>query len=381
MLDVEAIIIGGGLGLRLGEPYVERIREAMMPHLFSDDRPPAVELAALGDLGGAIGASLLVTHAPRRREPALSRRGDRPVRPRAAGRRRGGAARPRAPMLTAVVAGTLIDVDHVVAARSARPSAMLTLRTRPRSHALLATLAAGALGTAAGGPVHGWAAFAGLTSHLLRDASDDAAPTPLLWPLQAAAPDRPRAAAAGVAALALGSWALSARAAGGAGLLLTPLMAAAQQLPREQREADRHHQLDRAAAAERRLAVLALAHVHRHLEQPQLGVGDPHQRLDLGRLAHVRVAEQAERALVDGVHAARAVGDRLPEPQPHQQPQQRGAEHPLGRRLVALAVLPESGRKREPTATSHSSPRTSSSMRLSSAGGCWPSASSRPQNA
>jgi glucokinase len=60
VLDVEAIIIGGGLGLRLGEPYVERIREAMMPHLFADDHPPAVELAALGDLGGAIGASLLV---------------------------------------------------------------------------------------------------------------------------------------------------------------------------------------------------------------------------------------------------------------------------------------------------------------------------------
>jgi glucokinase len=63
VLDVEAIIIGGGLGLRLGEPYVERIREAMMPHLFSDDRPPAVELASLGDLGGAIGASLLVARA------------------------------------------------------------------------------------------------------------------------------------------------------------------------------------------------------------------------------------------------------------------------------------------------------------------------------
>jgi glucokinase len=63
VLDVDAIIIGGGLGLRLGEPYVERIRDAMMPHLFADDRPPPVELAALGDLGGAIGASLLVARA------------------------------------------------------------------------------------------------------------------------------------------------------------------------------------------------------------------------------------------------------------------------------------------------------------------------------
>jgi glucokinase len=59
VLDVEAVIIGGGLGLRLGEPYVQRIREAMEPHLFANERPPAVELAALGDLGGAIGASLL----------------------------------------------------------------------------------------------------------------------------------------------------------------------------------------------------------------------------------------------------------------------------------------------------------------------------------
>jgi glucokinase len=59
LLDVEAVIIGGGLGLRLGDPYVERIRDAMMPHLFVDYRPPEVLLASLGDLGGAIGATLV----------------------------------------------------------------------------------------------------------------------------------------------------------------------------------------------------------------------------------------------------------------------------------------------------------------------------------
>jgi glucokinase len=59
LLDVDAVIIGGGLGLRLGDPYVEKIRAAMMPHLFADHRPPAVLLASLGDLGGAIGATLL----------------------------------------------------------------------------------------------------------------------------------------------------------------------------------------------------------------------------------------------------------------------------------------------------------------------------------
>ncbi|HEX6387826.1 MAG TPA: ROK family protein [Solirubrobacteraceae bacterium] len=63
VLDVEAIVIGGGLGIRLGEPYVQRIREAMLPHLFDDAHPPVVQVAALGDLGGAIGAALLVVGA------------------------------------------------------------------------------------------------------------------------------------------------------------------------------------------------------------------------------------------------------------------------------------------------------------------------------
>ncbi len=60
LLDVEAVVIGGGLGTRLGEPYVARIRDAMLPHLFVDHDPPAVQLIALGDLGGAIGAALQV---------------------------------------------------------------------------------------------------------------------------------------------------------------------------------------------------------------------------------------------------------------------------------------------------------------------------------
>ena len=59
LLDVEAVVIGGGLGTRFGEPYVKRIEKAMMPHLFVDERPPPVQIAALGDLSGAIGAALL----------------------------------------------------------------------------------------------------------------------------------------------------------------------------------------------------------------------------------------------------------------------------------------------------------------------------------
>ena len=60
VLDVEAVILGGGLGLRLGEPYRKRIEEAMMPHLFSSENPPPFLMAELGDLGGAIGAALLI---------------------------------------------------------------------------------------------------------------------------------------------------------------------------------------------------------------------------------------------------------------------------------------------------------------------------------
>ena len=60
VLDVDAVILGGGLGLRLGEPYREKIEKAMMPHLFSSENPPPFMMAELGDLGGAIGAALLI---------------------------------------------------------------------------------------------------------------------------------------------------------------------------------------------------------------------------------------------------------------------------------------------------------------------------------
>ena len=38
----------------------------MHPHLFDDVNPPAIHVAALGDLGGAIGAALLAQPAPER---------------------------------------------------------------------------------------------------------------------------------------------------------------------------------------------------------------------------------------------------------------------------------------------------------------------------
>ncbi len=65
LLDVEAVIIGGGLGVRFGEPYVKRISKSMQPHLFHDTNPPDVLVAGLGDLGGALGAALLAKRAKR----------------------------------------------------------------------------------------------------------------------------------------------------------------------------------------------------------------------------------------------------------------------------------------------------------------------------
>ena len=61
LLDVEAIVLGGGLGVRFGQDAADRIATAMQPHLFHDGRPPAIEVATLGDLGGAIGAARLVS--------------------------------------------------------------------------------------------------------------------------------------------------------------------------------------------------------------------------------------------------------------------------------------------------------------------------------
>ena len=63
LLDVEAVILGGGLGVRLGDPYRKRIEHAMLPHIFADHRPPPVLLAQLGDLGGAVGAALLTSES------------------------------------------------------------------------------------------------------------------------------------------------------------------------------------------------------------------------------------------------------------------------------------------------------------------------------
>ena len=68
LLDLEAIIVGGGLGDRLGQPFVDQIVEQMTPHLFVPDKPPVVLGTELGDLVGAVGAAVLAGDQMRRRK-------------------------------------------------------------------------------------------------------------------------------------------------------------------------------------------------------------------------------------------------------------------------------------------------------------------------
>ncbi len=75
LLDVQAVVIGGGVGTRIGPHYVDAIRREMHEHLFAIERPPVIEIAQLGDLGGAIGAALLAgQRAPRARSRPRSQR-------------------------------------------------------------------------------------------------------------------------------------------------------------------------------------------------------------------------------------------------------------------------------------------------------------------
>lgn len=65
LLDIDMVVVGGGLGDKLGDWYRHRIEAAMRPHLFL--QPPHVELvgATVGAQGGAIGAAWLATGVDR----------------------------------------------------------------------------------------------------------------------------------------------------------------------------------------------------------------------------------------------------------------------------------------------------------------------------
>ncbi len=65
LLELEAIIVGGGLGDRLGEPFVRKVEQAMAKNLRVPEFPPVVLPTQLGDLSGAVGATVLLEGAPR----------------------------------------------------------------------------------------------------------------------------------------------------------------------------------------------------------------------------------------------------------------------------------------------------------------------------
>jgi glucokinase len=59
LVDVETIVLGGGLGAKLGDPFVASVDDALRARLFVPSLAVKVVPAALGDLGGAIGAAFL----------------------------------------------------------------------------------------------------------------------------------------------------------------------------------------------------------------------------------------------------------------------------------------------------------------------------------
>ncbi|MBW3561998.1 MAG: ROK family protein [Actinobacteria bacterium] len=63
LLDVEKVVIGGGLADRMGAQFLTRVESGARPALFL--QPPRVEIVAaeLGERGGAIGAALVARDA------------------------------------------------------------------------------------------------------------------------------------------------------------------------------------------------------------------------------------------------------------------------------------------------------------------------------
>jgi membrane-bound metal-dependent hydrolase YbcI (DUF457 family) len=92
--------------------------------------------------------------------------------------------RRQAPLLAglAFVPATVLDLDHFISAGTLDVNAALSLAERPPTHSLTFALLVGALaGLLCRDRAAGWVAFAGIASHVLRDAAMGTAP--LLWPL------------------------------------------------------------------------------------------------------------------------------------------------------------------------------------------------------
>lgn len=62
LIDVDGIVLGGGLPRRLGEPFRAAVDSAMERRTMAAESPPIV-LSGLSDFGGALGAALLAREA------------------------------------------------------------------------------------------------------------------------------------------------------------------------------------------------------------------------------------------------------------------------------------------------------------------------------
>lgn len=58
-LDLDRVVIGGGVADRFGDEMIARVASVMRSHLIAPDDAPDVVGARLGDLAGALGAALL----------------------------------------------------------------------------------------------------------------------------------------------------------------------------------------------------------------------------------------------------------------------------------------------------------------------------------
>ena len=59
LIDLELVVLGGGMAERLGEPFRERVEDEVMERSFTGITTP-ICAARMGDTGGAVGAALLV---------------------------------------------------------------------------------------------------------------------------------------------------------------------------------------------------------------------------------------------------------------------------------------------------------------------------------
>jgi glucokinase len=59
LLDLELVVVGGGVPDKLGAGFVGRIEQATRARLFVSSSPVRVVPATLGDLAGATGAALI----------------------------------------------------------------------------------------------------------------------------------------------------------------------------------------------------------------------------------------------------------------------------------------------------------------------------------